>query len=93
MNEHTDMDLAKSEFENCFELMQGRNKKYGNSWKVLSITSLANLCEMKLHRIANMDASNLDPKVEDEAQDVINYMIFTLIKLHSNDDPHQVKLF
>ncbi len=81
----SDMELAREQFQKCFELMQSRNKKYGDSWKVLTIQSLANLCEMKLHRIANMQSDNLDPKIEDELVDTANYMIFALIKLTNKD--------
>lgn len=63
----------------CFALMQGRNKKYGDSWKVLSVQSLANLCEMKLNRISQLGEKA--PKTEDELIDVINYCTFALIKL------------
>lgn len=77
----TDMEQADLEFQKCFELMQGRNTKYGDSWKVLSVQSIANLIEMKMHRIANMNAKELDPKIEDEFIDAVNYGIFGLIKL------------
>lgn len=78
---YTDMEKADKEFQKCFELMQGRNAKYGDSWKVLSVQSIANLIEMKMHRIANMDTKDLDPKIEDEFIDAVNYGIFGLIKL------------
>lgn len=76
-----DMKLAAQEFVKCFELMRGRNKKYGDSWKVLTLQSIANLIEMKMHRIANMNSQQLDPKIEDEFIDAINYGVFGLIKL------------
>lgn len=79
--ENQDMFLAKEQYNRCFDLMKSRNVKYGDSWKVLTVQSIANLCEMKLHRIANMDTKNLDPKIEDELMDTANYMIFALIKL------------
>lgn len=78
---YTDMEKADKEFQKCFELMQGRNAKYGDSWKVLSVQSIANLIEMKMHRIANMNTKDLDPKIEDEFIDAVNYGIFGLIKL------------
>lgn len=79
--DNEDMQLAFEQFVKCFELMKGRNIKYGDSWKVLSVQSLANLIEMKMHRIANMNTQQLDPKIEDEFIDTINYGIFGLIKL------------
>ena len=76
-----DMKEAWEEFVKCYNLMKGRNTKYGDSWKVLTIQSLANLIEMKMHRIANMNSQQLDPKIEDEFIDTINYGIFGLIKI------------
>lgn len=69
--------------DEAFELMLSRNEKYWDSWKVLNIQSLANLCEMKLHRIANLD--KLEPKVYDEFIDVLNYMAFWLLKLKNGE--------
>lgn len=60
-------------------LMMSRNEKYWDSWKVLTIQSLANLCEMKLNRIARL--GEVDAKTEDELIDVLNYCVFWLIKL------------
>lgn len=76
------MKEALEQFKKCQDLMISRNKKYGDSWKVLTIQSIANLIEMKMHRIANMDTKNLDPKIEDEFSDACNYAIFGLIKLN-----------
>lgn len=77
----TDMSRAENEFQKCFDLMKSRNEKYGDSYKVLTLQSIANLIEMKMHRIANMDSKNIDPKIEDEFIDAANYAIFGLIKL------------
>lgn len=74
-----DMVEARELFHKCYDLMVSRNEKYGDSWKVLTIPSLANLCEMKLHRIANLPEGA--PKTEDELMDTINYCIFGLMKL------------
>lgn len=75
-----DISKAGEQYQRCFDLMKSRNVKYGDSWKVLTIQSIANLCEMKLHRIANMHSKELDPKIEDELMDTANYMIFALLK-------------
>lgn len=69
----------KNEMDKNYQLFEGRSKKYGNSWQVMKVQSIANLCEMKLHRISNMDT--LEPKIEDELRDTANYMIFALLKL------------
>lgn len=75
-----EMDEMETILKECLDLMKQRNAKYWDSWKVLSIPSIANLCEMKLHRIANM--KSIDPKVEDELMDTINYCCFALYSLY-----------
>lgn len=69
----------RDEFERCLQLMLERNAKYGDSWKVLTIPSLANLIEMKMHRIANLPSGA--PKTEDEFQDTVNYALMGLLKI------------
>lgn len=78
-----DMVEAGKVFHKCFDLMKSRNEKYGDSWKVLTTPSLANLCEMKLHRIANLPEGA--PKTEDELMDTINYCVFGLMKLKNKE--------
>lgn len=83
-----DMLLLKAIHKHCWEVMNGRNQKYGDSWKVLSIQSIANLIEMKMHRIANMTEQNLDPKVVDEFVDASNYATMALQKLQDKGITH-----
>lgn len=76
-----EMMEMKNQLKGAWEVMVGRNAKYGDSWKVLSIPSMANLIEMKMHRIANMTEKELNPKIIDEAVDAINYSAMILYKL------------
>jgi len=76
-----EMMEMKNQLKGAWEVMVGRNTKYGDSWKVLSIPSMANLIEMKMHRIANMTEKDLNPKIIDEAVDAINYSAMILFKL------------
>lgn len=71
----------REQVDENFRLFEGRQKKYGDSWKVLTIPAIANLVEMKMHRIANMDIKDIDPKIEDEFRDGANYCVFGLLKL------------
>ena len=73
---------AKAILTRCLELMEGRNKKYGSSWRVLSVEAIASLCEMKMNRIATLGSTA--PKTEDELMDNINYCVFALMKLQSS---------
>lgn len=77
----SDMDLAKEQFDKCFDLMKSRNSKYGNSWEKLRNSSIIDLCVMKLDRCQKQE---LDSKaLEVEAEDIVNYMIFLLINLRN----------
>jgi len=71
----------RAQFENCLKIMLERNEKYGDSWKVLTLPSLANLIEMKMHRIANLPSGA--PKTLDELQDTVNYALMGLLKLNT----------
>lgn len=79
-----DKDLTPL-YKECRDLMKSRNEKYGDSWRVLTIQSVANLIEMKMTRIANMKETNLDPKIEDEFIDAVNYAIMGLHKFRNHD--------
>lgn len=81
MKESIDVDEVRVLFEKCLALMIERNEKYGDSWKVLTVPSIANLIEMKLHRVANLPSGA--PKVEDEFMDTVNYALMALLKLEA----------
>ncbi len=74
-----DLEAVKLILGACVTLMEERNLKYGDSWRVLTIPSVANLIEMKMHRIANLPAGA--PKTRDEFMDTINYACMGLLKL------------
>lgn len=75
----SDREKFKQELDICYDLFVSRNSAYGDSWKVLSVQSCANLCEMKMNRIAKL--GHKVPKTEDELRDTINYCVFALMKL------------
>jgi hypothetical protein len=77
------LEFVEEILEECKELMNERNQKYGDSWRTLSIQSTANLIEMKMNRVARL---GLDAKIKDELQDSINYAIFALYKLKQRDE-------
>lgn len=67
-------------FDECRNLFEERNKKYGDSYEVLDVHSIAKLCEMKMNRISNMEGN---AKIEDEFMDTINYAIIGIYKHRS----------
>lgn len=78
LKEEGDINQFREVLNEAYQILKGRNEKYGDSWKVLTIQGLANLGEMKLHRISNLGE---DAKTYDEFIDTINYCIFGIIKL------------
>jgi len=77
----TDMELAKDEFVRCFELMKGRNDKYGDSYKKLRLNSIVDLMYMKLDRCVKQSLDN--KAIEVELEDIVNYGIFGLMKIRN----------
>ena len=74
----------KEILKECYEVMMSRNKSYGQSWRVLSVKSIANLIEMKMNRISQLPEGA--PKAVDEFRDVLNYSCFALMKLREKKD-------
>lgn len=79
--EGEDMRLAKVQFDKCFELMKGRNAKYGDSYKKLRLNSIIDLMIMKLDRCQKQELD--DHAMEVEIEDVVNYGIFGLVNIRN----------
>ena len=79
-----DMNKIGKIYRDAYELMKSRNQKYWDSRKVMSVQAIASLCEMKLNRIAQL--WELEAKTKDEAEDVLNYMVFILYNLQQQHD-------
>lgn len=70
------------------ELMFAKNHDYGEAWRDMRISSLTDLILMKLLRVKQIE-NNLGETLASEGvkanyQDMMNYAIFTLIKLDEN---------
>ncbi len=59
------------------DLAISRNKKYGNSIEIMKDSSILDLCLMKLIRTRELEN---DPKFTDELYDVINYLVYILMR-------------
>ena len=79
-----DIQKFHKELKNCYELMQGRMDKYGNSWRIMDIRSIATLIMMKMDRISELGEDNA--KTRDELVDSINYCTFALIKFNEKQN-------
>lgn len=79
-----DIKAFHDTLKECLELARERMPKYGNSWRILDIKSLALLMMMKLDRIAELGENNA--KTKDELQDVVNYATFSLIRFNEKNN-------
>lgn len=77
-----DLEEAKTQLSKAFAIMKERSSKYGASWKVIDVRTIAQLIEMKMNRISQLGEYNT--KTEDEMIDTINYACFALLKLKKN---------
>lgn len=74
-----------------------KNKDYGNSWKILRISSLIDQIFIKADRIRNIEegiVQKIDDSIRSEYQGIINYSILTIIQLENsktlNDNPEKL---
>jgi len=64
------------------DIFVGRKSSYGNSVNEIDVHTIVGLMRMKLFRIYN---EGLTPKAEDELLDTINYAVFALSRVSSDD--------
>lgn len=62
-------------------ILQSKNADYDQAWKQFAISSLADLIKVKIIRVKNMLANNDYSSLADNYYDIINYAVFTLIRL------------
>ena len=87
------MDLPVDEVHTMFDkysnvaksLMEDKNHDYGEAWRDMRVSSLTDLILMKLLRIKliedNKGETVISEGVDANFHDMINYAIFSLIKL------------
>ncbi len=72
------------------ELMIAKNADYGDSWRLMRLTSITDQILVKVQRIRTLEESGDAPKVsegiESEYRDILNYCVFALIKMGADDD-------
>ena len=71
--------------EVAFELMQKKNHDYGEAWRDMRISSLTDMIMMKILRTKQIEDNKgetlISEGVDANYRDIINYAIFSLIKL------------
>ena len=77
-----DEDSYDSIISKARDIFVGRKSSYGNSVNEIDVHTIVGLMRMKLFRIYN---EGLTPKAEDELLDTINYAVFALSRVSSDD--------
>jgi len=73
----------------CREIFVKKNKDYGQSWRIMRISSIADQIYIKAARIRNIEEKGLsmvDEGIESEFRGIINYCIMALIQTENNED-------
>ena len=80
---------AKAIMGAAAQLMEAKNADYGDSWRLMRLTSITDQILVKIQRVRTLEESDDAPMVsegvESEYRDILNYCVFALIKLR--DDP------
>lgn len=75
--------------QEAFELMDNKNHDYGEAWRQMRIDSMVDLILMKIYRTKQLEDLSNGPLVSEGIDanyfDMINYAIFSLIKLGYED--------
>jgi hypothetical protein len=75
------------------KLMLDKNHDYGEAWRNMRISSLADIVLMKLMRIKqiedNLGKTFVSEGVEANYLDIINYSVFALIKIFREEDENK----
>jgi len=80
----------------CREIFIKKNKDYGQSWRIMRISSIADQIYIKAARIRNIEEKGLsmvDEGIESEFRGIINYCIMALIQIENNEDAQKEILF
>lgn len=76
--------------ESTLELMKAKNHDYGEAWRDMRVSSITDLILMKILRIKQIEdnngiVSNITEGLSANYQDIINYAVFSLIKIKELD--------
>ncbi len=78
-------ELYDKYYRKAFDLMQNKNHDYGEAWRKMRISSLADIILMKLLRIKqienNKGKTSMSEGIDANLYDIINYAVFALIKM------------
>jgi len=70
-------------------LLENKNHDYNEAWRDMRISSITDIILMKLLRVKQIESNEgktiASEGIQANYEDMINYAVFALIKLHSND--------
>lgn len=70
-------------------LLEQKNHDYGEAWREMRVSSITDIILMKLLRVKQIEDNKgktlVSEGIEANYQDMINYAVFCMIKLNSND--------
>ena len=83
------LSLYDKEVQNATELMLKKNHDYGEAWRDLRVSSITDLILMKLLRIRQIENQGgktlVSEGIESNYYDMLNYAVFALIHLNTNE--------
>lgn len=82
------LKLYDGEAKMIIELMQAKNHDYGEAWRDMKVSSIADIILVKLFRIRqildNEGKTKISEGIESNIHDIANYSVFALILLNEN---------
>ena len=82
-------ELYRKHIRQTRDLMEKKNHDYGEAWRDMRISSLADLILMKVYRTKqiedNQGQTEISEGVDANYQDMINYALFALIKMEGGE--------
>ena len=88
MDTENALQLYDREAKLITELMQAKNHDYGEAWRDMKVSSIADIILVKLFRIRqildNSGKTRVSEGIDSNIHDIANYSVFALILLNDN---------
>lgn len=84
------LKLYDKHINNTKELMYAKNHDYNEAWRLMRVSSYTDLILMKIYRTKEIESNSgktlVSEGIDANYQDMINYALFGLIKLHFGEE-------
>ena len=77
----------------CRELFIKKNKDYGQSWRIMRISSITDQIYIKAVRVRNIEENGVNmvgESIENEFMGIINYCVMAMIQIETNEDERYI---